>query len=195
MAAWAFALLALAPAAAAARGAPLRAAGAGGPSSSAVCFRAREGCEGFRPVDLHAAYSLPLGAAAPQTIAIIGIEDDRRVERDLAVYDTEFELPACTRANGCFLKVNGRGRHHPLPPEATVRGTQETSMDVEVAHAICQSCTIALVEAGANSLEAVEEAVETAAVSLGASEISVSWAGPSHPRFPEKAGRSTIPGS
>ena len=55
--------------------------------------------------------------------------------------------------------------------------TTEISLDIEVSHAICQSCQIVLVEADSASFEDLETAEETAAA-LGATEISNSWGGP-----------------
>ena len=52
----------------------------------------------------------------------------------------------------------------------------EISLDIEVAHAICQNCHIVLVEASSPSYEDLEAADNTAA-SLGATEISNSWGG------------------
>lgn len=56
--------------------------------------------------------------------------------------------------------------------------TVETSLDVETAHAICQNCRIALVEAASPEYEDLDAAEDTAAETLGASEISNSWGGP-----------------
>jgi hypothetical protein len=55
--------------------------------------------------------------------------------------------------------------------------TVEISTDVDVAHAVCQSCHILLVEADSSSYEDLETAEETA-VRLGATEVSNSWGGP-----------------
>jgi Subtilase family len=55
--------------------------------------------------------------------------------------------------------------------------TVEISLDIETAHAVCQNCHIALVEADSASYEDLE-AAEEAAVALPATEISNSWAGP-----------------
>jgi hypothetical protein len=52
----------------------------------------------------------------------------------------------------------------------------EVSVDIEVAHAVCQNCHIVLVEAD-NSENASLEAAENAAAHLGATEISNSWGG------------------
>jgi hypothetical protein len=58
--------------------------------------------------------------------------------------------------------------------------TVETSTDIDVAHSVCQSCRILLVEADSTSYEDLEAAEETA-VRLGATEVSNSWGGPEPP--------------
>ena len=150
---------------------------------------------GLRPQDLHSAYSLPANAPATQTIAIVDASNDPAAEADLRTYDEEFGLPECTTANGCFKQVNEKGEtsNLPFPKTAaelkTARTTKpalaeeatgwglEISLDIETAHAVCQSCNILLVEASSplnSHLEAAEHAAET----LGADEISNSWGGP-----------------
>ena len=52
----------------------------------------------------------------------------------------------------------------------------EIATDVEVAHGVCQSCQILLVEANSNENKDLYTAEQTAAA-LGASEISNSWGG------------------
>jgi len=135
------------------------------------------GSFGLRPQDLHGAYGLPTKAPVPQTIAIVDAYDDPTAEADLAAYDAEFGLPACTHANGCFTKVNQEGDESPLP--ASNSGwAAEIALDVESAHAICQeNCRILLVEANSASTAALEVA-ENTAVRLGATEISNSFGGP-----------------
>jgi|HubBroStandDraft_2_1064218.scaffolds.fasta_scaffold05571_1 subtilase family serine protease len=132
---------------------------------------------GLRPQDLHNAYSLPtevLGSSV-QTIALVDAYNDPTAEADLAVYDKEFKLPACTSANGCLRKLNQEGRTSPLP--ATEGGwATEISLDVQMAHAICQSCHLLLVEADNSSFAALGAAVDTA-VKAGATEISNSYGG------------------
>jgi hypothetical protein len=137
--------------------------------------KASENCYGLRPQDLHSAYRLPTTSASPQTIALVDAYDDPTAEADLKVYDEEFNLPACTTANGCFTKVNEKGKSGPLP-EAEGGWAEEISLDIEVAHAICQNCHILLVEAGDTTYLSLEAAEETA-VKLGANEISNSWSG------------------
>jgi hypothetical protein len=146
---------------------------------------------------------LPKEASSTQTIALVDAYNDPNAESDLETFDSEFGLPQCTRANGCFEQVNQKGQTSPLPfPEtpgdlATQRTlceeqrTQhacvpfeeaegwsvEISLDIETAHATCQNCHIELVEAESSEYEAFESA-ENAAASLGADEISNSWGGP-----------------
>ncbi len=134
------------------------------------------GCLGLRPQDLHSAYGLPTSAPTPQTIALVDAYDDPTAEKDLRHYDEEFGLPPCTSANHCFKKINAEGTKKPLP---VVNGgwAVEISLDIEVAHAICQNnCRILLVEAQSACYPDLE-AAENRAVTDGASEISNSWYG------------------
>ncbi|HXA53358.1 MAG TPA: S53 family peptidase [Solirubrobacteraceae bacterium] len=160
------------------------------PSPSAGAF-------GLRPQDLHSAYQLPDSAAAAQTVALVDAYNDPTAEADLKAYDEEFGLPECTSGDGCFRQVNqsGEAGNPPFPKttkelETARRGSRakreeaeeatgwglEISLDIEVAHATCQSCDIVLVEADGPSYEDLETA-ETSAATLGAGEISNSWAG------------------
>jgi subtilase family serine protease len=134
----------------------------------------------YGPAQFHKAYQLPTTTAAGkpvQTIAIVDAFDHPFMESDLAAYSTQFGLPACTAANGCFTKVNQLGTSAPLPsPDPTGGWELETALDVETAHAICQNCKILLVEANSNLLSDLAAAVDTAA-SLGANVISNSYGG------------------
>jgi hypothetical protein len=125
------------------------------------------------PQNVRSAYSLS-GLPAPatqQTLALVDAFDDPTVEHDLKVFDEQFGLPPCTTANGCFTKVAMRS------PVTNAGWAQEIATDVEVAHGVCQSCKILLIEAHSNSNPDLEEAEEKA-VQLGANEISDSWGGP-----------------
>src|SRR5206468_10013468 len=65
---------------------------------------------GFGALDLQSAYGVA-GATggAGQTIAIVDAYDAPTAEADLGVYRSQYGLPACTTANGCFRKVNQSG--------------------------------------------------------------------------------------
>jgi hypothetical protein len=130
---------------------------------------------------LHAAYSLPTETASStlQTIAVIDAFNDPSAEADLRVYDETFGLPACTAANGCFGKLNQEGHASPLPANEG-EWASEISIDVQMAHAICQSCHVLLVEADNEEFTSLGAAVN-AAVNAGATEISNSYAGPEEP--------------
>ncbi|HYB24609.1 MAG TPA: hypothetical protein VED41_12475, partial [Solirubrobacteraceae bacterium] len=114
------------------------------------------------PANLHAAYDMPTEtpSSATQTVAVIDAFDDPTAEADLAVYDEQFGLPACTTANGCFRKVNQKGQAGPLPPEQG-EWAGEISVDVQMVHAICQNCHILLVEAESEEAEDLGAGVNT----------------------------------
>jgi subtilase family serine protease len=65
---------------------------------------------GYGPSSLQAAYNLPSSTAgAGRTVAIVDAFDDPTAESDLAVYRSQFGLPPCTTANGCFKKIDQDG--------------------------------------------------------------------------------------
>jgi len=105
--------------------------------------------QGLNPADLRSAYKLTSNGSASQTIAIVDAFNDPTAEADLGVYRSQFGLPACTTANGCFKKVNQTGGSS-LPPTDT-GWALEISLDVDMASAICPGCHILLVEATSNS--------------------------------------------
>lgn len=132
---------------------------------------------GLTPELLHSAYSLPSSTfpGSQQTIAVVDAFNDPTAEADLGVYDKQFGLPACTSSNGCFRKLNQEGHTSPLP--ATNAGwATEISLDVQMAHAICQGCRVLLVEAENTSFADLGAAVN-AAVNAGATEVSNSYGG------------------
>jgi hypothetical protein len=129
------------------------------------------------PERLHDAYELPdeTAAGSTQTIAVVDAFDDPTAEADLAVYDKQFGLAACTTENGCFKKVNQKGEAAPLPKVEGGWGT-EISIDVQMARAICRSCHILLVETKTEEFSDLGAGVNAAA-KLGATEISNSYGG------------------
>jgi subtilase family serine protease len=138
---------------------------------------ATAGPSGYGPADLLAAYGLAGAAAsngAGQTIAIVDAYDDPNAESDLAVYRSTFGLPACTTANGCFRKVNQKGRK--TYPLANAGWAEEISLDLDMASAICPKCHILLVEATSPTMANLGTAVNEA-VALGATTISNSYGG------------------
>ncbi len=140
---------------------------------------------GLTPENLHSAYSLPtevLSSTTP-TIAVVDAFNDPTAEADLGVYDKQYGLPACTSANGCFRKLNEEGKTSPLPSTEGGWAT-EISLDVQMAHAICESCHVMLVEAANTSFAALGAAVN-AAVKAGATVVSNSYGGPEESNYSE----------
>ena len=130
---------------------------------------------GYAPADLRAAYRLPsTSAGAGQTVAIVDAYDDPNAEADLGVYRSQFGLPACTTANGCFRKVDQNGGTS--YPSGDTGWAEEISLDLDMVSAVCPNCRILLVEASSNFLTDLGSAVNGAAT-LGASEISNSYGG------------------
>jgi subtilase family serine protease len=131
---------------------------------------------GLTPFDLATAYGYdPLTNAQSQTVAIVDAYDDPTIESDLQKFDAYYGLLSCTTANGCFGKVNQEGAASPLP-RPSLAWSGEIALDVEVVHAVCESCHILLVEADDSSDANLEAAVDEAA-QMGATEISNSYGG------------------
>ena len=134
----------------------------------------------LRPSDVAIAYHLPAtysGTNVP-IIAIVDAYDDPNAESDLAHYRSYFQLPPCTTANGCFKKLNERGRADSYPsPDGGWAG--EISLDLDAVSAACPSCNIALVEAATNNWSDLDQA-EDAAAALNPAAISNSFGGPEY---------------
>ena len=130
---------------------------------------------GFGPSDLRSAYNLTASGSSAMTVAIVDAQDDPNAESDLASYRSNFGLPACTTANGCFRKVNENGNASPLPT-ADAGWAGEISLDVDMVSAICPNCHILLVEASQPTTQDLGTAVNTA-IRLGAKFVSNSYGG------------------
>jgi subtilase family serine protease len=131
---------------------------------------------GLGPADLQDAYNVsPTAGSGTYTIAIVDAYGYANAEADLAVYRSQFNLPACTTSNGCFKKVNQNGVQGSYPRDDT-GWSQEAALDLDMASAMCPSCHIILVQANNNSLANLATAVNTA-VSLGADAVSNSYGG------------------
>jgi hypothetical protein len=131
--------------------------------------------QGYGPSDLDSAYNLSSAGGSGATIGIIDAYDDPNAESDLGAYRSQFGLPACTTANGCFKKVNQNGATSPLPAK-NQSWSGEISLDVDMVSAICPNCHILLVEATSPSTANLGTAVN-AAVAAGAKYVSNSYGG------------------
>lgn len=132
---------------------------------------------GFGPADLQSAYGLSASGSGG-TVAIVDAYDDPNAEADLGVYRSQYGLPACTTANGCFKKINQSGGT--TPPRANGSWAQEISLDLDMVSAICPNCHILLVEASSASMANLGAAVNTAARTAGVVAISNSYGGPEY---------------
>jgi len=130
---------------------------------------------GYGPADLRSAYKVTATGSSATTIAIVDAYGYKNAETDLGVYRSQFGLPACTTANGCFAKYNQNGVKGSYPRDNT-GWSQETALDLDMASAMCPNCRIILVEATSATFGNLATAENTAAA-LGAHVISNSYGG------------------
>ena len=128
---------------------------------------------GYGPSDLQSAYALPSGGSGA-TVAIVDAQDDPNAASDLATYRSQYGLPACTTANGCFQKVDQNGGTN--YPTADSGWAGEISLDLDMVSAVCPSCHILLVEATSANMDDLGTAVNRA-VTMGAKYVSNSYGG------------------
>ena len=124
---------------------------------------------GYGPTQFHTGYNLPTTVSGAHTIAIVDAYANPNVLANLNTYNAQFGLPnfpKCAKKKGittsCLDVRNQFGQKSPLPAGNTGWGL-EIALDVQVAHAICQNCKIALYEANSNSFADLATAVNTAA--------------------------------
>jgi subtilase family serine protease len=129
---------------------------------------------GYGPTDLRSAYNITGNGTT--TIAIVDAYGYKNAEADLAVYRSQYGLPACTTANGCFKKVNQSGVQGNYPRDDT-GWSQEAALDLDMASAMCPGCKLVLVQATNNSFANLAAAVRTAAGLPGVTVISNSYGG------------------
>ncbi|MBI3572373.1 S53 family peptidase [Candidatus Kaiserbacteria bacterium] len=138
---------------------------------------------GFSPSQILGAYGLSGTVSGLPIIGIVDAYDDPTIVSDLATYNASSSIPAlptCTTSTiassptACFLKVNQLGATT-SPPTVDAGWALETSLDVEIAHGLCQNCKVLLVEASSASYSDLLTAVDKA-VALGAKIVSNSWA-------------------
>jgi subtilase family serine protease len=127
---------------------------------------------GLFPVQIKAAYGLNStpNQGQGQIIGIVDAFDDPNAEADLQVYDTQFNLPVCTTANGCFTKIKVGN------PAGDTGWGLEISLDIQQAHSLAPAAKVILVEANSNSFDDLLAAVDVAREN-GATQISMSWSG------------------
>jgi len=125
------------------------------------------------PAQLRAAYGLTGDASG--TVAIVDAYGYPNLERDLGTYRSQFNIPACTTANGC-LKIMDQNGGTSLPRFNT-GWAGETALDVDAVSAICPGCKIVVVQAKSASIVNLGTAAATAARQAGVVAISNSYGG------------------
>ena len=133
---------------------------------------------GETPQTIDPVYALTFtGSGGSGVIAIVDAYDYPTAENDLNVFSSEFSLPACTTANGCFQKIYASGTQ----PRKNCGWGQEAALDIEWAHAMAPTARIVLVEAATNSFANLFAAVDAATNAVqsggGQGEVSMSWGG------------------
>lgn len=118
-------------------------------------FRVQDICtptthSGFGPADLQSAYGItvPSGvlAGTGPLVAVVIAGDYVKFEKDLAIYRSNYCLPACTVASGCLTKVNQDGLKSSFPA-ALVGWDVEGAIDMQMISSMCPSCKILIVVA------------------------------------------------
>lgn len=107
-------------------------------------------------------------------IAVVEAYDNPYAEDDLNTFSSEFGLPACTTANGCFSVVYSAGSQ----PAYDAGSADEHVLDIEWAHAMAPNAKIIMVEAPSPSVNDMMTAVDVASshvVAAGGGEVSDSW--------------------
>jgi subtilase family serine protease len=140
----------------------------------------KKGINGLTPAKLHTAYSTATTASGNPIIAITAAYHNANILNELNTYSQQFSiptLPACVgsiaaSAVPCFKQIDQNGGSS--FPQNNPNWGLEISMDVEIAHAICQNCRILLVEANDNGINSLMTAIDQAFLQ-GANVISNSW--------------------
>ena len=138
------------------------------------------------PNGLQTAYGVPfkntpagrLNDGTGLTIAIVDAFHYANAEADLAANNSNFGLPDCTKANGCFKNVdqNGNDAINTTCGDAVANGwAVEITLDLVYAHAMAPGAKLILVEGCTNFDSDLYQAVITA---TGLADVvSNSWGG------------------
>ncbi len=118
---------------------------------------------------------LSANGGAGMTVAIVDAFHYPNAEADLAFFNNEMGLPACTKANGCFINLDQNGNDATNTRCASNTGWElETMLDIEWAHVMAPNAKIMLVEGCTNSFDDLLAAVHTA-IAKGADVVSNSY--------------------
>jgi len=136
---------------------------------------------GYSPKELRAAYGVSGVASGTPIIGIVDAYGYPNAQDDLKTYSKQTNLPVLPKCKGdvasssvpCLEIVNQKGGNK-LPSTVDPSWAAEQALDLDMAHALCENCSILLVEADTNGGGDIIPAENTAA-NLGANVISNSW--------------------
>jgi len=136
-----------------------------GETHAALARAAAASDQPLTPQQIRTAYALPATGAKRQTIAIVSAYNAPAAAADLSAFSKRFHLPACTSASHCFRVLNESGQPKPLPPADPTGGmwVTESALGLEVAHGVCEDCSLILVEASSGSDADFSTAINSAA--------------------------------
>lgn len=145
---------------------------------------AKQTLPGYSPKELRAAYSVTGVASGQPIVGIVDAYGYPAAMNDLKAYSKQLKLPVLPKCVGpvanssvpCIQIVNEKGGKK-LPTTVDSGWEAEQALDLQTVHALCENCSILLVEADANGLGDLAVSVNTAA-NLGANAISNSWGTP-----------------
>jgi subtilase family serine protease len=141
------------------------------PASLACVYGLVPATRGCNPTKITA-----VATGGSKTIAIVDAYDDPNAASDLAVFSSQYGLPAITANN--FQVVYAAGARPRKDP--TGGWELEESLDIEMAHALAPNAKIILVEAQSSGNGHLIEAEKVAArmvSAAGGGEVSNSWGG------------------
>jgi subtilase family serine protease len=142
---------------------------------------AKQDLPGYTPKQLRAAYGVSGVANGAPIIGIVAAYAYPNAVSDLKAYSKQTKLPALANCKGgasgsaepCIQIVNEKGGNK-LPTTVDPSWAAEQAIDLQMAHALCENCSIVLVEADSDGFNDMLPAENTAA-KLGATVISNSW--------------------
>ena len=134
------------------------------------------GIGGFTPAQVKSAYGWPTSVTAgtDRTIVIVTAFHAPTLEADLATFNAQFGLPACTVRGGCLSVYDQTGGTR--YPTTNAAWALETTMDVQWAHAIAPGAKIFVVEATDSSTTNLVAAAKWGRDKGG--YVSMSWGVP-----------------
>ena len=131
----------------------------------------------YTPSELRTGYNIPASAnGAGQTIVIVDAYGSPTIRQDLAVYDSEFGVPAPPAFN--IYYPSGSPVYNPLQNHNETSWAEETSLDVEQAHGLAPDATIDLVVAPNNDGNTLNNAVQFAVSNHLGNTLSMSYGAP-----------------